>query len=152
MNPPKKKVIIIGGGITGLSTAYFLQEKSRAAEVPIEVTVIEAEARFGGKLVTERVGGFVIEGGPDSFITQKPRGLEFCKKLGISDRLIQTHPTDKAVYILSQGRLVPMPEGFNLMVPSRVTPFHLSPLVSPLGKARMGLDLLIPRKDSSEDE
>lgn len=152
MNPPKKKVIIIGGGITGLSTAYFLQEKSRAAGIPIEVTVIEAEARFGGKLVTERVGGFVIEGGPDSFITQKPWGLELCKKLGISDRLIQTHPTDKAVYILSRGRLVPMPEGFNLMVPSRVTPFLLSPLVSPIGKARMGLDLLIPRKDSSGDE
>jgi len=152
MDQPKKKVMIIGGGITGLSTAYFLQEKIRAGGLPVDVTLIESEPRFGGKVVTERVGGFVIEGGPDSFITQKPWGLELCKRLGISDRLIQTHPTDKAVYILSRGRLVPMPEGFNLMVPSRVTPFLLSPLVSPFGKARMGLDLLIPRKDSSEDE
>ena len=152
MSNPKKKVVIIGGGITGLSTAYFLQEKSRALNIPLEITLIEAEPRLGGKIVTEQVDGFVIEGGPDSFITQKPWGLALCRKLGISDRLIQTNPVDKAVYILSRGKLVPIPAGFNLMVPSRVTPFLLSPLVSPIGKARMGLDLLIPRKDSVQDE
>ncbi len=152
MEAAKKKVVIIGGGITGLSTAYFLQEKIRAGGLPIDCTLIEAESRFGGKMITERADDFIIEGGPDSFITQKPWGLELCRKLGITDRLIQTHPTDKAVYILSRGKLVPLPEGFNLMVPSRVTPFLLTPLVSPLGKARMGLDLLIPRKDSEEDE
>jgi oxygen-dependent protoporphyrinogen oxidase len=152
MNGLKKKVIIIGGGITGLSTAYFIQEKWRALNIPVEIILIEAESRLGGKIVTEQVNGFVIEGGPDSFITQKPWGLELCRKLGMTDRLIQTDPVHKAVYILSRGKLVPIPEGFNLMVPSRVTPFLLSPLVSPLGKARMGLDLLIPRRGSVEDE
>lgn len=152
MSSTRKKIVIIGGGITGLSTAYFLQEKMRAAGFPIDCTLIEADSRFGGKVVTEQAGGFVIEGGPDSFITQKPWGLELCRKLGIADRLIQTHPTDKAVYVLSRGKLAPLPEGFNLMIPSRMTPFLLTPLISPFGKARMGLDLLIPRRESEKDE
>ncbi len=148
----RKKVVIIGGGITGLSTAYFLQEKMKESGLPIDCTLIESDARFGGKVVTERVDGFVIEGGPDSFITQKPGALELCKQLGLTDRLIQTNPVEKAIFILSEGRLCPIPEGFNLMVPGRVTPFLFSPLVSLSGKARMGLDLLIPRRETSGDE
>lgn len=147
-----KKVIIIGGGITGLSTAYFLQEKIKEAGLSIDCTLVESEPRFGGKVVTERVDGFVIEGGPDSFITQKPWALEFCKRLGLTDRLIQTNPVEKAIFILSKGKLCRLPEGFNLMVPGRVMPFLFSPLVSPSGKARMGLDLLIPRKGTTDDE
>lgn len=152
MGTERKKIIIIGGGITGLSTAYSLQEKSREAGAPVDCTLIESDARFGGKVVTERADGFVIEGGPDSFITQKPWALDLCKRLGLTDRLIQTNPVEKAIFILSNGRLCPMPEGFNLMVPGRVMPFLFSPLVSLSGKARMGLDLLIPRKETIEDE
>jgi len=152
MSMDKKKVVIIGGGITGLSTAYFLQEKIREANLPIDCTLIEAEGRFGGKVVTDRVDGFVIEGGPDSFITQKPEALALCKKLGLTDRLIQTNPVEKAIFILSDGKLRRMPEGFNLMVPGRVMPFLWSPLVSPFGKARMGLDLMIPRRAVAGDE
>jgi len=152
MPEARKKVIIIGGGITGLSTAYFLQEKSKEMERPIELTLIEGEKRFGGKIRTERIDDFIIEGGPDSFITQKPGGLDLCRRLGLTDQLVQTHPLEKAVFILCNGKLVPLPEGFNLMIPGRLTPFLFTPLVSPLGKVRMGLDLVIPRKDSSEDE
>lgn len=148
----KKKVIIVGGGITGLSTAYFLQEKMKENGLAIDCTLIESDSRFGGKVVTERVDGFVIEGGPDSFITQKPWALDLCKRLGLTDRLIQTNPVEKSIYILSKGRLCSIPEGFNLMVPGRVMPFLFSPLVSLSGKARMGLDLLIPRKGTPEDE
>jgi oxygen-dependent protoporphyrinogen oxidase len=152
MGADKKKIIIIGGGITGLSTAYFLQEKIKEAALPIDCTLVESDSRFGGKVVTERVDGFVIEGGPDSFITQKPWALELCNRLGLTDRLIQTNPVEKAIFILSKGRLCPIPEGFNLMVPGRVMPFLFSPLVSPSGKVRMGLDLLIPRREAQADE
>lgn len=152
MTQGPKKVVIIGGGITGLSTAYFLQEKIKEAGLPIDCTLVEAESRFGGKVVTDRVDGFVIEGGPDSFITQKPGALALCKKLGLTDRLIQTNPVEKAIFILSDGKLRRMPEGFNLMVPGRVMPFLWSPLVSPFGKARMGLDLMIPRRAGAGDE
>ncbi|MFQ5780619.1 MAG: protoporphyrinogen oxidase [Nitrospiria bacterium] len=152
MPEARKKVIIIGGGITGLSTAYFLQEKSKEMDRPVELILIEGEKRFGGKILTERIDDFIIEGGPDSFITQKPGGLDLCRRLGLTGQLVQTHPVEKAVYILSNGKLVPLPEGFNLMIPGRLTPFLFTPLVSPFGKVRMGLDLVIPRKDSSEDE
>lgn len=152
MPQDRKKVIIIGGGITGLSTAYFLQEKSKETACPVDITLIEGEKRLGGKIRTERVDDFIIEGGPDSFITQKPGALDLCRRLGMTDQLVQTRAVEKAVYILSDGKLISLPEGFNLMVPGRLTPFLFSPLVSPAGKARMGLDLLIPRKDSPEDE
>ena len=147
MKPRPKKVVIIGGGITGLSCAYALQENSLKQGVPIDCVLIESESRFGGKITTENVDGFIIEGGPDSFITQKPWGLDLCKRLGLTDRLIRTHPVEKAIYVLSCGQLVPLPAGFQLMIPGQITPFLTTPLISPSGKARMGLDLIIPRRD-----
>ncbi len=146
MSHAPKKVVIIGGGITGLSSAYALQERAKEIGLEITCTLIESEKRLGGKITTESIGDFVIEGGPDSFITQKPWGLDLCEKLGLTRSLIETHPVDKAIYILSQGNLIPLPEGFQLMIPSRLTPFLLTPLVSIPGKIRMGLDLLIPRR------
>jgi len=148
----KKKIAIIGGGITGLSTAFFLQEKLKEQAIPADFILIESSERLGGKIITERVGDFVIEGGPDSFLSQKPTGLMLCRKLGLADCIVQTNPIDKAIYIQSHGKLQKFPEGMNLMVPGKVTPFLLTPLVSPHGKARMGLDLLIPRKSNAEEE
>lgn len=147
-----KKVIIIGGGITGLSTAYFLQEAFKKEQIPIELLLLEASPRLGGKITSERVEDFVIEGGPDSFITQKKGGIALIKALGLSEQLVQTHPLNKAVYILSRGKLVPMPQGFNLMVPSKIIPFALSPLISWPGKIRMGMDLFIPKRTETTDE
>ena len=138
-----KKVVIIGGGMTGLACAYFLREKSRAIGWPTDCTVIEASSRWGGKIRTERIGDFIIEGGPDSFITQKPQALDLCKTLGLADQLIQTHPVEKTIYTLTRGKLVPIPTG--LLVPDRLTPFLLSPILSMAGKLRMGMDLFIPR-------
>ena len=152
MNIPKKKVIIIGGGITGLSTAFFLQESLKERGDAADCLLVEAEKRLGGKILTERAGGFIIEGGPDSFITQKPWGLELCRRVGLTDQLVQTNPVEKAIYILSGGKLLPLPEGFNLMVPGRLAPFLSTPLISLPGKIRMGLDLLIPKRDVNEDE
>jgi len=147
-----KKVIIVGGGITGLSTAYFLQETFKEAQQALKIMVIEGSARLGGKITSARVDDFVIEGGPDSFITQKKGGIALIEQLGLTDRLVQTHPVNKAVYILKGGKLVPMPQGFNLMVPGQIMPFALSPLISWPGKIRMGMDLFIPKRTETTDE
>ena len=148
----KKKIAIIGGGIAGLSTAFFLQEKLQEQALSADILLMESEGRLGGKIISERVGDFMIEGGPDSFLSQKPWGLTLCRKLGLFDRIVQTNPRDKAIYILSQGKLQKFPEGMNLMIPGKVAPFLLTPLVSSFGKARMGLDLLIPRKKEAPAE
>ncbi|MEK7748351.1 MAG: protoporphyrinogen oxidase [Nitrospirota bacterium] len=148
----KKKIIIIGGGITGLSTAYFLEEQSKASGIPVDCILIESNERFGGKIITDRINDFVIEGGPDSFLSKKPWGLALCRKLGLTDRIIQTNPTHKEIYLLSDGKLQKFPVGMNLMVPNRITPFLFTSFVSASGKFRMGLDLFIPRKNDTADE
>jgi protoporphyrinogen/coproporphyrinogen III oxidase len=147
-----KHVTIIGGGITGLAAAFYLQEKSRARGLALDYALVEAEPRLGGKIVTEHTGGFVVEGGPDSFITQKPDGLLICRDLGLSEGLIPCREEGQKVYVLQQGRLCALPEGFRLAVPSRFRPFLTSPLVSWPGKARMLMDLAIPARRDDGDE
>jgi oxygen-dependent protoporphyrinogen oxidase len=145
-------VTIIGGGIAGLATAFYLQQKSRAAGVSVDYALVEAAPRFGGKIITHYHNDFVIEGGPDSFITQKPWGSQLCRDLGIADRLIPTNDHRRNVYVLSGGRLVPFPGGFRLAIPTEFVPFALSPLISPWGKLRMGMDLFIPPRKEQGDE
>ena len=152
MSPSPKKVIIIGGGITGLAAAYALQDLARANQAPVSFMLLEPQQRLGGKIVTHLVEGFVIEGGPDSFISQKPWALELCLKLGLKDRLTRTNRDQTATYILRGNRLVPLPEGIMLFIPTRIGPFLKTRLFSPLGKLRMGMDWFIPKKTSSEDE
>ena len=146
------RVAIVGGGIAGLAAAYYLQEGARDSGVPVQTTLIESDARLGGKIITQDRGGFVVEGGPDSFLTQKPWAVELCRRLGIEDRLIGTNEASRKVYILWKGKLRELPDGVLLIVPTRITPFVLSTLISPLGKLRMGMDLVIPsRKDRSDE-
>jgi oxygen-dependent protoporphyrinogen oxidase len=145
-------IVIIGGGISGLSAAYYLQRQARECGLPLRYTLIEREQRFGGKLVTDTVGDFVVEGGPDSIITQKPWGLQLVRELGIADELIGTNELPRKVYFLSNRRPQPMPGGMTLIVPTRLGPFLRSPLLSPLGKLRMLLDLVIPPRQGDADE
>lgn len=140
-------VAIIGGGIGGLSTAYHLQQQGNVA-----YTLIESASAWGGKITTEMKGGFVMESGPDSFITQKPAGVRLCRELGLEGRLLGTNDERRKVYVLDGGRLRALPEGVMLVIPTRFTPFVLSPLISLPGKARMGLDLFIPRRRENGDE
>jgi oxygen-dependent protoporphyrinogen oxidase len=146
------RVIVVGGGISGLSTAYHLQESARARGVSLDCTIVEGTSRLGGKVVTHREAGFVLEGGPDCFLTQKPWALELCRKLGLSDRLIGTNEASRKVNILWKGKLHRLPEGVLLIIPTRLLPFALSPLFSPLAKLRMGLDLVIPPRRDPGDE
>jgi oxygen-dependent protoporphyrinogen oxidase len=150
--PPPIDVAIIGGGIAGLSTAYYLQQVTQSDPHTPTVIVFERDARPGGKIVTDRSDGFVIEGGPDAFITQKPEAYQLCRALGLGDRLIGTNDGRRKVYVLAGGRLHTLPEGVRLVAPTRLAPFLRSSLISPLGKLRMGLDLLLPGRPAPGDE
>jgi len=93
----------------------------------------------------------LLEAGPDSFISEKPEALQLASRIGLSDRIIQTNSADRRSFIVRRGKLIPLPEGFHLLAPSRLWPFITSPIFSWTGKARMALDLLIPR-NSNDDE
>ncbi len=144
-------VTIIGGGIAGLATAYYLQEKSREAGEAVAYTLIESDPRFGGKIVTESVDGFTIEGGPDLILTQKPWGTQLCRDLGLGDRLISTNNDRQKTFLVQKGKLVPFPSDFTL-IPTRFMPFARSPLFSVWGKLRMGMDWFIPARRETGDE
>jgi oxygen-dependent protoporphyrinogen oxidase len=139
-------VVVIGGGIAGLTAARALREAGRDA------LLLEASPRYGGVILTETTGGFVVEGGPDAILAQKPEGLALCRALGLADRLIPTNPAMRTIFVLRRGRLHPLPEGMMLAVPTRIGPFLRSGLFSWPGKLRMGLDLLRPRGGAGDDE
>ncbi|MFQ6078087.1 MAG: protoporphyrinogen oxidase, partial [Thermodesulfobacteriota bacterium] len=145
-------MVVIGGGISGLSAAYYLQEEVVRSELDIEVILIEKEKRFGGCIVTEKMDGFIIEGGPDCFLSEKPWTIELCQELGLGDRLLCTNEGNRRVFILSRGKLHELPEGFMLMIPTSLTPFLKNTLISLPGKFRMAMDLFLPRKRSVEEE
>jgi len=145
-------VVIVGGGISGLATAFALQEQAAAAGLSIRCTVLESGPTWGGKIQTHRTDGLIADAGPDSFLSQKPAGLELCRKLGLSDQLINTNETGKKAFVLSRGRLHELPEGLITFVPSQLGPFLRSGLLSWMGLARMGLDVMIPRGPAGGDE
>ncbi|HEX9190137.1 MAG TPA: protoporphyrinogen oxidase [Vicinamibacteria bacterium] len=139
-------VAIIGGGITGLSAAYTLQK------LGTPWVLVDAAPFLGGVIRTEVRDGFVLEGGPDSILAQKPEGIALCRELGLGDRLVPTNPEDRSVYILRGGKLHPLPEGMMLAIPTKIAPFLKSQLFSWPGKLRMGLDLVIPGGNGRADE
>lgn len=152
MESSPKRVVIIGGGITGLAAAYAIQEEARASGQPVSFILVEAESRLGGKIISDRMDGFTVEGGPDCFIRQKPWASELAIKLGLEDELIGTNDHQRKVYVLSGGKLKTLPDGVMLIVPTRIMPFATSSLISWPGKLRMGLDLIIPRRGGDDDE
>lgn len=150
-------VAVVGGGISGLSTAWYVEKQAAAQGVPVVCSVYESADRWGGRILTDIVdheeGRFVVEGGPDSFLTaQKPWALDLAVDLGLADRLLGTNDAARKVYVLSKGRPVLLPDGVFLLIPTKFKPFLLSPLISPLGKLRMGLDLFIPARKGDADE
>ena len=137
------KTVVIGGGISGLATAYALQ-KFDAKDA--NYLLLESSDHLGGKIVTYAGEGFLVEGGPDSFLTQKRAALDLCRELGLDDQLIgSNHTATPSTYVLSKGRLHPMPEGMMLMAPTMILPILRSKLISWPGKLRMGLEIFIGR-------
>lgn len=150
-------VAIVGGGISGLATAYYLQRHAAKSNRPLRYVLLERAANAGGKIVTEHVFGFgddpfVVEGGPDSFITQKPWALQLARELGMQERILGTNDHLRKTFVLNKGKPTPLPDGVLLIVPTRMMPFALSSLISPLGKLRMAFDFLIPARKDDGDE
>ncbi len=146
-----KRIIIIGGGITGLAAAHRLSELSKATLREFDVTVLEASSRLGGTIRTENLDEFVLEHGPDSFISEKPEALELVRRLGLESQLIETNQDYRRSFIVRNGRLRPVPTGFQLLGPARLWPFVTSDIFSWTGKARMAMDLLLPRGNPDQD-
>jgi protoporphyrinogen/coproporphyrinogen III oxidase len=145
------RIIVVGGGIAGLSAAYYAQKN-----IPTRTSLIESASYWGGKITTDRVsfddGQFIIEGGPDTFLASKPWGVALCKELGLGERLHGTNQNKKNTYVLNKGRLLPLPEGLAMMIPSDVPSILRSRLISWFGKTRMGLDFLLPAKNVNPDK
>ena len=137
-------VVVIGGGIAGLTAAY----RVRMAGLP--VMLVEAESRLGGKIHTERRDGFVLEGGPDAFLATKPHGRALCEELGIP--LVGSNQEVRRAFIMRDGRLHPLPEGFTGVAPRQLGPMIRTPLLSVRGKLRMGLEFFVPRRTDGADE
>lgn len=124
-----KRIAIIGGGVSGLSAAYALEkQKKKGAE--LNYVLFEAGSRLGGVIATERTGGFVVEAGPDSFLTEKSWATDLCRELGLGDELISSNDAERRTYILLNGRLVPLPDGLMFMVPTNFPAAFFSSLFS----------------------
>src|SRR5207247_8844615 len=138
--PPSGRLVsrrcVIGGGISGLAAAYRAGELAALQGTPLDLTLIEARSRLGGTISTERAGGFLGEAGPDSFLSEKPWALALCRRLGLEDRLARTDDRYRKVFVWRAGRLHPLPDGWELLAPTRLAPFLTSGLFSWPGKLR----------------
>ena len=145
------RIAIIGGGISGLSAAYYL-EQERAAGAPVEYSLFESSDRLGGVMFSDKIGDCVVEGGPDSFLTEKPWADQLCAELGIANDLIGSNDSQRITYIVVKGRLIPMPDGLMFMVPTKLIPTALTPLFSWSTKFKMLGELLHPPSPVGKDE
>lgn len=152
MNSVPLRVVIAGGGISGLTAAFYLRRHFKQKGVPHQITLIEKSGRLGGKIHTLHRDGFVIEKGADSFLARKQAILNLTKDLGLEEELTATNPHARKTYILHNGRLHGMPPGLVLGIPTEMTPFLKTGLISPKGKLRAALDLLLPRRKNQDDE
>src|SRR5271166_3781943 len=146
-----KRIAIVGGGISGLSAAFELEQRRRSG-AEVEYILYESSPRLGGVLRTDHIAGCVVEAGPDSFVTEKPWAADLARTLGIGDQLIGSNDADRKTYILPRGRLVEMPDGLMFMVPTKIVPTGLSPLFSWKTKLRMTQELFHPPRAVDHDE
>ena len=138
--------LIIGGGISGLSAAYYLRKGGA------QPTIVESRPRLGGVIQTERIEGCTIEAGPDSFLSAKPAALELIRELGMTDDVIGSNDHLRVTFVRKGGRLVPLPDGLMMMVPTKILPLLTTPLLSLGTKVRMGMELLRAPQPRPGDE
>jgi oxygen-dependent protoporphyrinogen oxidase len=116
------------------------------------VLLLEASDRLGGAIASEQSQGFLVEYGADSFLTEKPWATALAHRLGLDDRLIRTRDEERRTFVVHDGRLHPLPEGFLMMAPTQLGSLLGSGLFSLAGKLRMALDLVLPRRTATDDE
>jgi len=146
------KVIIIGGGIAGLAAAVHLKAGAKAHDKTVEVLLLEKNNRIGGKILTEKLDNYLIEGGPDSFLPEKVWSVNLAKHLGLEPEMLPSNDQFKGTFIYSRKRLHSLPEGVMLMVPTSFWPMAKSSLITWPGKLRMGMEMFIPKRKSRDDE
>jgi oxygen-dependent protoporphyrinogen oxidase len=139
---------IVGGGIAGLAAAYYLQRAHPAREIRI----LEASNHLGGKIITARDAGFIIEGGPDAFLASKPQGMTLATELGIADELVGSVAETRRTYVVRDGELLPMPEGLSGLIPARIEPVMESALFTEEGKRRFLAEERTPPGETAGDE
>ena len=142
------RIAIVGGGISGLAAAHRILEQSKQQDRPVDLQLLEAGSRLGGVIHTSERDGFLLEGGPDSFISEKPWALSLCHRLGLEPSLIGTGETHRRSFIVRQSKLQPVPDGFYLLAPTRIWPTLTTPIFSWPGKIRMSADLFLPRRNA----
>jgi protoporphyrinogen/coproporphyrinogen III oxidase len=144
----RKRVVVVGGGITGLAAAHRLLELDAA----LDVVLLEASGRLGGVLETVRREGYLIERSADNFITNVPWAIDFCRRIGFDDQLVPTTSQQRQAMVVHGGRLERVPPGFMLMAPARLWPLVTTPLLSTWGKLRLLAERFIPRRGDDADE
>lgn len=145
------RVAIIGGGISGLTTAFYLEQERRRG-APVSYVVFEADSRFGGVIRTERVDGCLVEAGPDSFLTSKPWARELCEDLRLSSQLMGSRDAARKTYIVVDGRLQAIPPGMQMMVPTQFTSVLSSNLFSARTKLAMAREYFWPPEPLAADD
>ncbi len=150
MAEDKKKVAVIGGGITGMTAAYYLQKTIHEKQLPYEVLLVEASHKLGGKFQTVYKDGFTIERGPDSFLERKKSAAELAIDVGLKDELVNN--TAGRSFVLANEKLHPMPKGAVMGIPTKITPFITTDLFSVQGKMRAAADFIMPRSNVSGDQ
>jgi oxygen-dependent protoporphyrinogen oxidase len=148
---PPPRIAIIGGGLAGLAAAFRLSELARESNRKVDVTLFEASDRLGGAIETVRENGYTIERGADSFLT-KPAIVKLVEQLGLSESLIPTDARYRGALVLRGGKTYPVPDGFGLMVPSKMIPVLASPLLSVKGKLRLLSEVFVPARRDGADE
>ena len=146
------KVIIVGGGIAGLAAAVHLKSGAKAHGKTVDVLLLEKDKRVGGKFITEKIGPFIVEGGPDSFLPEKIWTVNLARHLGLESEMLTTNDQFKGTYLYSKNKLHALPEGVMLMVPTMLWPMVKSGLISWPGKLRMGMEMMVPKRKDRGDE
>jgi len=146
------KIIIIGGGIAGLAAAVHLKSGAKAHGKTVDILLLEKNNRIGGKILTDKIDNYLVEGGPDSFLPEKVWSVNLARHLGLDPEMLPSNDQFKGTFIHSRGRLHSLPEGVMLMVPTSFWPMAKSDLITWPGKIRMGMELFVPKRKSRDDE
>ena len=145
-------VVIVGGGISGLAAAYYLERFAEKESLDLAIQLFEADQRLGGVIETERHGDFLLEAGPDSFLTTKPAAVELCRELGLAGELIGSNDERRKTYVLQGGKLRELPDGLMFVVPTRIWPVFRGDLLSLSGKLRLALAPFLPPIERKADD
>ncbi len=147
----KKTVAVIGAGVSGLAFTHRLQSLAHEAGSSLKVVLLEDVPDSGGVVSTVSREGFLIEKGPDAFLSEDPGMMELCRSLGLAEELIGTERANRKTFVVHRGRLQPLPENFYLIAPKNIPAFLSTPLFSPLGKLRMLAEPFIPRTSEADE-